>query len=303
LRPYSDNPAINGGDDEQYDTQAEANGDYKIINGAKDVNGDPRLYGDKIDIGAYELQTDPLPAPTPPVYHTVTLEVAPGIDLYNLTAGDLVVEEGGHLHVQFMPGDVTATAADVLFLVDGVETTFKDFGGSSYFSYILNPVEQDHSVLIAMRKYTVTLPDIEGATIDVGPGDHSVPYYNSFTFSLTLAEGVDPEEVQVYANGTELSPANFPQYSINAVTGPVEIRIEGVNPTGNTQIAGGKVNIGVESGKLKVESEQTVDVAVYTIEGKNIVQLRRVYGSKIITLPAGIYVVRAGETISKVVIP
>jgi len=165
--------------------------------------------------------------PVDPVYHTVTLEAAPGIDLYNLTAGKLTIEDGGHLYLQFLPEGPTATATDILFLVDGVETAFKDFGGSHYFSYILSPVTKDHTIAITLRE---------------------------------------------------------------------------TGPTGNVGIAGGKVSIAVESGGLRVESDRPVDVAVYALSGQLHTTRHIPAGTTQIALPAGVYIVRAGETTQKVMV-
>jgi len=239
-------------------------------------------------------------------YHTVNIEVAPGIGLYNLSAGNHQVEDGSHLQLQFLPEDGTATADNILFLVDGIETSFKDFGGSNYYSYILSPVNADHTILIAMKEYTVTLPEVEGATFDVGSGDHTVGYGEKFTFTLTLAEGIDPADVHVYANGTEVMPealrATTLTYIIDKVIGPIVVSIDGAGePTGNTGIAEGKVSIAVESGQLTVESAgQAVDVAVYTVQGKNVASVRALHGSKTINLQPGIYIVKAGSEVYKV---
>jgi len=244
---------------------------------------------------------------TPPVtYHTVTLEVAPGIDLHNLTAGNHTIEEGGHLQLQFLPEDRTATAADVLFLVDGVETAFKDFGGSNYFSYILSPIKQDHSILIAMKEYTVTLPNIEGVTIDVGPGEHAVAYGDSFTFSLTLDDGIDPAMVHVYVNGTEVMPeplrATTLVYTIDKVIGPITIEIEGAgDPVGNIQANDAKAKVYATDGCLMVETSTLSPVRVYMAAGK-LVANRMVNDSLSIYLPAGIYLVQVGREMHKVVV-
>jgi len=93
-------------------------------------------------------------------------------------------------------------------------------------------------------------------------------------------------------------------YILNPITTNHTIRIalRETEPTGNAAIAGGKVSITVESGELKVESDRPLDVAVYTITGKNVVQLRALSGSKSIALPNGIYIVRAGDVTKKVIV-
>jgi len=243
-------------------------------------------------------------------YHTINIEVASGINLHNLAAGNHQVEDGSHLQLQFLPEDATATADDIIFLIDGVETAFKDFGASNYYSYILNPINQDHSVLIAMKEYIVTLPNVEGVTFDIGSGAHSVDYGEKFTFTLTLADGIDPADVHVYANGTEIYPealrATTLTYIIDKVIGPITVRIDGAGDTvGNANIAEGGVQLRITNYELGIENTtgQAVDVVVYTITGKNVASLRALRGSKTITLQPGIYIVRAGTMVQKVVMP
>jgi len=284
----------------------------------------------------FKWQTDNLPLFIPKEnYFTITLEIAAGIDLYSLTPGKLTVKEGDHLHLQFLPDDRTQTASDVMLLIDGVETTFKDFGSGQYFSYILNPVTQDHSILIALREYTVTLtpnfPSGSGAWFTPGAGQYQVPYGQPFAFALYYMPRPEQDDdlIKVYANGVELpqydgsnwyefdslvknylrtdpGPEVDPSelyYMIDKVTGPIELTVEGFIATGNTDIAKGKIRIAVESGKLKVENSmaKAIDVAVYNLQGQPVAQCR-VNAEATITLSPGIYVVQAGGQNWKVII-
>jgi len=243
----------------------------------------------------YILEVNALPPS--PIYHTVTLEAAPGIDLYNLTAGKLTIEDGGHLHLQFLPEGPTATAADILFLVDGVETAFKDLGGSHYFSYILSPVEEDHSILIAMREYTVTLPYIDGVTTDPAAGEYRVAYGEPFRFTIGLN---DLESLKVLVNGIELSPDRTgenqpPQFTIDKVAGPVTIAIEGAgDPVGNLYSEDVKPKIYAIPGTLIVETSVPSPVRIYTASGK-LIATRIAKDTLSIPLPAGIYLVQVGQ--------
>ncbi|MDF9830439.1 hypothetical protein [Parabacteroides sp. PF5-6] len=244
-------------------------------------------------------------ASEPGTYHSITLEVAGGIELYDLTAGTLQVAEGDHLFLQFLPEDRTLGADDILFLIDGVETAFTATAEGNYFSYILNPVAEDHTIQIALKEYTVTLTETEGVTYNVGAGEHTVAYAETFTFSLTLADGIDPEKVHVFANGVEILPnelrATILTYTIDRVITSITVVIEGTGGTTSNAELTHDVRVVVESGKLKVESEgQAIDVAVYTINGQNVVSLRGLRGSHTLTLPAGIYLVKAGDKVYKV---
>ncbi|WP_277465639.1 T9SS type A sorting domain-containing protein [Parabacteroides sp. PF5-6] len=90
--------------------------------------------------------------PTPTIYHTVDLVLAPGINLQNLSAGELTIEDGDHLFLQFWPEDPTLTADDILLLIDGVETAFTPSADGRGGSYILNPIEKDHTIEIRLRE-------------------------------------------------------------------------------------------------------------------------------------------------------
>jgi len=242
------------------------------------------------------------------VYHTINLEVADGIEMYNLTAGNHQVEEGGHLHVQFLTEDRTLTTNDILFLIDGVETEFKELGENNYYSYILNPVAGDHTILVALKEYPVTLPETKGVTFDVGAGTHLVAYSDKFSFTMTLADGIDPAAIHVYANGQEIQPDALRlatlTYTIDKVITPITIVIEGAGEgtTGNADIATGDIQLRITNYELQIENtnSQAVDVAVYAVTGQSVVQLSALRGSKTISLRPGIYLVKAGSEVYKV---
>ncbi|MDF9828695.1 GLUG motif-containing protein [Parabacteroides sp. PF5-6] len=241
--------------------------------------------------------------------YTINLEVADGIDIAGLTAGNHTVAEGDHLFLQFLPEDRTLGAEDILFLIDGIETAFTASDAGNYFSYILNPVDADHTILIALKEYPVTLPEVEGIIYNVGAGTHLVPYGEKFTFSLTLADGIDPEKVHVFANGIEVKANELRStvltYTIDKVITSIVVVIEGAGgTTGNIDIAFGKINIAIDNGQLTIDNgtANAIDAAVYTVTGQTFVQLRGLRGSKSVTLPAGIYLVKAGKQTWKVMI-
>jgi len=291
-------PAIDAGDNDAYKTATNVD-----PANALDALGNPRLYGKSIDMGAYEVQQPQQPGGT---YHTITLTVAPGIAC-DYQAGQHTVEEGGHLFLQFRGGPQAVAASEVLFLVDGVETAFKDNNGQ--FSYILSPIRANHTVLIALRQYAITLPEVEGAQMIPGAGEHPMAYGEPFSFTLNFDDSIDLDglsDLNVYANGTRLTPIRTGQslrYTIDAVIGPLAITIEGLDPVGNADIAAGKVSVAVESGQLRVESSLATpaDITVYAVTGR-IVATRRVQTDAIIALTPGIYLVKTPEKVHKVVV-
>jgi len=249
----------------------------------------------------------PISKDEPSSYHNITLDVAPGIEMYNLSTGNHQVAEGEHLHLQFLPEDRSLTADDILFLIDGVETEFKVLGENNYYSYTLNPVEADHTILIALKEYTVTLPEVEGITYNVGAGTHQVTYGDKFSFAITLDDTIDPEKVHVYANDIEILPDALRTvtltYTIDKVITPVIIVIEGAGEgtVGNIQM-NDAIRLEIVNCQLSIvnSAPTAVDVAVYAVTGQSVVQLRALRGSKTISLQPGIYLVKAADKVYKI---
>ncbi|MDF9831533.1 GLUG motif-containing protein [Parabacteroides sp. PF5-6] len=239
-------------------------------------------------------------------YYTVRL-VQGGDIRCNIEEGELILSENDHLYLQVYTEDPTLTAADILFTIDGVETLLQKENSNS-FAYILNPIEKDAEIVVALKEYTITLPKIKGVISDPVAGKHRVEYEQPFSFTLTADGQTSLEEVAVFVNGEELARDGFRSSSltfvVEKVTEHLTIEIEGVknDPTGNLGIAGGQVNVTVDHGELHITNETgtAVDVAVYSITGKRVWQLRALRGTRSVVLPYGIYVVRAGEAVTKV---
>lgn len=246
------------------------------------------------------------PDPAPSTYHTLTLESFPGIDLYNLSAGTHQLEEGGHLHLQFLPEDHSLTANDLMLLIDGVDTPFNDFGNGNYFSYILNPISADHTIEIAQREYTVTLPETEGVTFDIGAGEHRAAFGKAFAFTLTLAEGIDPEKVSLSINGIAINPVatgiNTLTYHIDQITGPVAITVEGTgNPTGNSPLTTSHFQLSTFHSQLIIEADQPQSVRIFNLSGV-LQKVVTVKGRETVALDAGVYLVQTGHKVYKVIV-
>lgn len=258
-------------------------------------------------------QEKPYPQPpgqnpaVPTEYHTITLEVAPGIDLFSYTPGKLLVEDGSHLYLQFLPEDRSLMPEDILFLVDGVETSFKNLGANHYFSYILNPIREDHTVLIALKEYEVAIPRVDQVQSDPVPGIHKVGYGEPFTLILYPDDHVTLQGIHVYANGIELehdSKTGYAlslHYMIEQVMGPVSITIKVDDaPVGNIDPAEA-VRVYSANSELIVETTLPQVVQVYNITGALQVS-DKVNGRLSIPLSKGIYMVKVGAKVHKVVV-
>jgi len=251
-------------------------------------------------------------------YHTISLEVAPGIYCNYLPGGDLMIAENEHLHLTFHCENSIGEASDILFMIDGEEVAFKETGNGG--SYILNPITQGHTIVIALREYSVVMPEVDGAQTDPAAGTYPVSYGEPFRFAISLndlngfkdlkvlANGIeltaDPETKTLDLNNPETGQAQSLQYVIDRVVGPVEITIEGVNPTGNAHITSGTVSIAVDNGELIIDNlGEKTEMAVYTLTGHIYMKRSLPTGTMNVMLPQGVYIIRAGSVTAKVVSP
>jgi len=262
---------------------------------------------------------DPTP-PAPERYYTITLELGGAIDA-NYGAGELTVAEGDDLSLQFMPEDRTLEGGDVMLVVDGEETAFKDMGGNYYFTYRLNDIQADHSVLIALREYTVIMPEVKGAATWPGAGEHKVPYGEAFAFRVNLDPGYSQSEIIVRVNGVEAEeviPDNIDDplaplrdeipyshyYRIDRVAGPIQITVEGLkpnDPVGNLQPESTAERVYSRDGSLIIESPVPQAAHVYNVAGA-LQTTFRIDGQQSIALQKGVYIVKMGGKVYKVVV-
>lgn len=239
----------------------------------------------------------------PPVtYQTLTLDVAEGLGC-NFSAGSLTVQNGDHLHLLFYPTLNGYTLDDVLFTIDGREVGFNNSNGSG--SYIINPVLSDHTIQIAMKEYELTLPETDGsAAFDLAPGTHRIAYGQPFSFTLTLPDTQDPASIRVLANGEELSPvplrATTLAYTIEKVTGPIRITVEGLDPVGNLTPTS-LIRCYSRDGQLVIETSSPQAVQVYSITGVQQIN-RTVNGCETFSLPKGSYIVKCASNSHKVLV-
>lgn len=177
--------------------------------------------------------------------NAIQLEIAPGIHC-NYSSGKYTVNTGDNLFLTFGPDNHAKTVEDILFLIDGKETSFKDLGGNYDFTYNLSKIEADHSIVIALKTYPVTIPETEGTYLTPLAGIHEVTYGEKFWLEISIKSGYDYTDLKVYANDEELELfplpekcftkssllSGLPHYyngcMLEAVKGPVNIRIEGL---------------------------------------------------------------------------
>jgi len=158
--------------------------------------------------------------------------------------------------------------------------------------------------------YTITLELAPGIWCNYAAGqltvtdaDHLYLQFHPEDFALTTADilfTIDGMQTDFKVSADERSGS----YILNPIDCDctISITLREKEPTGNAAIAGGKVSVAVESGELRVESDRPVDVAVYALSGQLHTVRHIPAGTTRIALPTGVYLVRAGETIQKVIV-
>lgn len=243
-----------------------------------------------------------------PATFAINLEVGDGIEVKSFSGGgELTVEDGESLILEFKSENPDAKKEDILLLVDGVETDFTFGTGNAYSRYNTGPVTNDMSIVIGMKAYTVTIPEIEGATTYPAAGDIEIKYGEPLTFTLVLEDDYDESEVVIKVNGEEVEaePLKSSTYKIfiEKVTGPIVITVEGVkrnDDVGNTVLPG-EVNIYSDNGNLIIETSSPALLKVYTVTGA-LKAARNITETESIPLPSGIYFIRLGNETYKVIV-
>lgn len=233
-------------------------------------------------------------------YYTISLEVGGGI-VSSYVPGDLSVEESGHLFLQFSVEEANATIEDLIFQIDGEDTEFKVGEDGKSGSYILNPIEKDGTVLIALKEYSINIPEIQGLDINATA---KAAYGSSYTFTVS-SEKLDLSEMKVFANGEELTANELRSesfsYTIDPITESVDITIEGVNEGTTGNVAVTDYTLSVWKGAIQITTSEPQSVAIYEVTGAIKAQ-QTVNGEATISLAPGLYVVNVGGKVTKVVV-
>jgi len=230
-----------------------------------------------------------------PVYNTIKINVAEGIDVLTYNSGSYTVESDGYLHLQFR---TEAANGEIVLQIDGKEINYNK-NPTGYSSYILRVEEKDHDVQLYLKSVEVKFPTYEGVTFE---GEGVAEYGKPYTFRLTLADDIDPTNLKIYVNDVLVEPdplrATTYTVTIDKVTGPISIRLEGIT-TGIEQITQGRIYS--LNGALVIETITSQMVQVYTMTGKQLFA-GTVNGQQTINLSKGIYIVRVGKETQKIVV-
>ena len=154
--------------------------------------------------------------------------------------------------------------------------------------------------------YTVSLPQIEGATTEPDFGTHEVMAGDSFTFWIILDEDYNESNPIVRVDGDLLEPDAKGEYVIETVRANTVITIEGIVKNDDTAIGSidemDAVRVWTATGSLHVQLPRPMPVRVVNYAGQVIRSWQAVEGDQAVSLPDGAYIVIAGDRHFKVVL-
>ena len=148
--------------------------------------------------------------------------------------------------------------------------------------------------------YTVTLPDIDGATFTPKPGNHTVEEDHNFSFSILLDADYDLSIPVVKANGVTIEPRTSDgKYVINNIEEDITITISGIqknSATSNAVVSSGISRIYALKGIVHIDTATAADAWVITLGGQILRQLHLAPGSNQIQgLDQGLYIIRLSD--------
>lgn len=161
--------------------------------------------------------------------------------------------------------------------------------------------------------YTVTLPEITGATLSKRSGNHTVEEGYSFSFTLTLDDAYSHAQPVVTTSrkgGTEVLVADTLadgrlKYKIRSVEEDIALSITNLNPnddpTANAPEPTGANSLRVVGGTAWISVVEPCEVRLYTLSGYLIRHLRIPAGSTSLPLPQGVSILQVGTVRYKVI--
>ncbi|MDL2255154.1 hypothetical protein LJC38_01035 [Parabacteroides sp. OttesenSCG-928-K15] len=256
----------------------------------------------------YIILTAPEPEPEVPVYHTVTIKTDPGITLMVGGATNEALS-GKPFSFSFIVDE--DALEDKKLVVKAGSTPHYPLVDNGVYTVTLSRVTAAQTIQVSlveeefsevMHKVTIKFPMglrlLSGSnSMDVGDG-------KSCTFSFDLLEGYKDSIPEVRSGDIKLNPTYksgvytvvIPQVRAN-MHFTVTYRED---PVANEKLPE-QLTITPGTGCLMIESPQKVQVYIYEVSGRMLVQ-REVVGEETITLKGGFYIVRCGKMMKKVLV-
>lgn len=151
--------------------------------------------------------------------------------------------------------------------------------------------------------YSVTLPSVEGATLDPSAGAYPVEEGDSFSFSLTLNADYDQSTPIIKVGDKVIEPTSAGKYEIKDITSDITISITGIvkNITvGNAEVESGTLKIWGSNGVLHIRSAYASTAYIVTFDGQLYKAITLPVGETMITVSQGSYIIRIGDQSYKI---
>ena len=186
--------------------------------------------------------------------------------------------------------------------------------GFDSLEYLNNPLYN----YIDKGTHTITLQATEGVTYyepgygygGLSPtpkyeaGTYSVKDGKDFAFSLGFDNKYDITSLKVLTDDGQSIPL-YPDiysprgpYILREITKDVTIKIEGV-VVSNERISD-SIHIWASQGRIHIQSDDVRQVTVYLLSGQEYKRLTLQAGETVLSVPAGLYIVKAGDLVGKV---
>ena len=228
-----------------------------------------------------------------------------------ITSGDKVTE-GTELSVTATPASHYEATAITVTPEDGTAQTIGKENGSYTMGTAAITIAASFKynapyVPPVVYIYTVTLPDVEGATLNRKAGEYAVEEGHNFSFTLTLEDEYS-ESVPVVTtdHGETLTPDNNGKYTIRNVEEDIVVSITGIVKNTPTAIEGVEAGTKVWAarGTLFIRSSAVQQAEVFSLAGIPVRRLAIPAGyTEVNGLQAGIYIVRLTDgTVGKAMI-
>lgn len=168
--------------------------------------------------------------------------------------------------------------------------------------------DDDSGVVTPTVYYTVTLPEVEGATLDPGAGDYDVENWSTFRFYLTLAPEYDQSlPIVTTDRGETIAPRQSDgAYLVKFVRTNVAITIDGIvknpDPVANDAVDANNITIRRTADGLLIHVPSPETLTLYTFAGTLVRTIHLPAGDTRIDVPTGTYIVRVGTKVEKVIL-
>lgn len=171
-----------------------------------------------------------------------------------------------------------------------------------------DPDDDDDDPYYPTVYHTVTLPTVEGATLDPGAGDYDIESWSTFRFYLTLDPEYDQSQpIVTTSRGETLQPRSSDgAYVIKYVRSDVTVRIDGLvknpDPVANVPTDADAITIRCTADGLLLHVPSPETATIHTFSGTLLRTIDLPAGDTRLALPAGTYIVRVGTKVQKVIL-